>query len=510
MVILLRVYWILFTALIGFKLCLSKLRNSTELTRMLQEVMKNYDKRIVPTKDGEPTVVNLQMYIGDMVPVENIHMHYSMDLYLREFWYDYRLELPLEDGEQFPLNGMFIDSIWTPDIYFPLGKKGQLHEITRPNSLIRIFKNGLVRSSQRVSITSFCPMNLANFPFDIQLCKFYLEPYSYNNQQCKLKWSYDRGGPIFHPKDLRMYEFTLHKIAHTNVTSNYGIFGMYDSLVVEFHLRRNINYYLLQNYIPTSLIVFLSWVGFWIDYRSTPARVALGITTVLTITTLANSIRATLPPVSYSKSIDYYLLACFLFVFAALVEFAVVGITDIKWKNLTKAEKREMKRQIELENRTEETKGNDGRAQSRRSAKSRLEALSASLSSIRNNDDRVNRVTSRSNEAFVVECSSSPARSRANSARIQNNWTEEDTVPENADDIGVDENEAVDKENENAGISFSFTAIVKAKQLARKLAEKHQREGEIHMIDKLCRILFPFSFILFNIIYFAIVATKEE
>ena len=83
-------------------------------------------------------------------------------------------------------------------------------------------------------------------------------------------------------------------------------------------------------------------------------------------------------------------------------------------------------------------------------------------------------------------------------------------MPENADDIGVDENEAVDKENENAGISFSFTAIVKAKQLARKLAEKHQREGEIHMIDKLCRILFPFSFILFNIIYFAIVATKEE
>ena len=122
---------------------------------------------------------------------------------------------------------------------------------------------------------------------------------------------------------------------------------------MEFHLRRNINYYLLQNYCPTSLIVILSWVGFWIDYRSTPARVALGITTVLTITTLANSIRSTLPPVSYSKSIDYYLLACFLFVFAALVEFAVVGITDIKWKNLTKAEKKEMKRQIAMENGTD-------------------------------------------------------------------------------------------------------------------------------------------------------------
>ena len=83
-------------------------------------------------------------------------------------------------------------------------------------------------------------------------------------------------------------------------------------------------------------------------------------------------------------------------------------------------------------------------------------------------------------------------------------------MPESANDNGADENEAADKENENAGISFSFAAIVKAKQLARKLAEKHQKEGEIHMIDKLCRVLFPFSFIVFNIVYFAIVATKEE
>ena len=47
-------------------------------------------------------------------------------------------------------------------------------------------------------------------------------------------WSYDTGGPIFHPNDLRMYEFTLHKIVHTNATSNYGIFGRYLACIVEF------------------------------------------------------------------------------------------------------------------------------------------------------------------------------------------------------------------------------------------------------------------------------------
>ncbi len=124
--------------------------------------------------------------------------------------------------------------------------------------------------------------------------------------------------------------------------------------MVLFHFRRNVNYYILQNYFPSSLVVVLSWVGFWIDYRSTPARVALGITTVLTITTLANSIRATLPPVSYSKSIDYYLLACFLFVFAALVEYATVGITDIKWRKNFKLLKRKQRNQEQMKNNKED------------------------------------------------------------------------------------------------------------------------------------------------------------
>ena len=34
--------------------------------------------------------------------------------------------------------------------------------------------------------------------------------------------------------------------------------------MVEFHLRRQFGYYLLQAYIPSMLIVILSWISFWI------------------------------------------------------------------------------------------------------------------------------------------------------------------------------------------------------------------------------------------------------
>lgn len=84
-------------------------------------------------------------------------------------------------------------------------------------------------------------------------------------------------------------------------------------------------YYLIQIYIPSSLIVVISWVSFWLHRNASPARVQLGVTTVLTMTTLMSSTNAALPKISYVKSIDIFLGTCFIMVFAALLEYATVG-----------------------------------------------------------------------------------------------------------------------------------------------------------------------------------------
>jgi len=84
-------------------------------------------------------------------------------------------------------------------------------------------------------------------------------------------------------------------------------------------------YYLIQIYIPSSLIVVISWVSFWLNRGATPARVTLGVTTVLTMITLMGSTNSALPKVSYVKSIDVYLGFCFFMVFASLLEYASVG-----------------------------------------------------------------------------------------------------------------------------------------------------------------------------------------
>lgn len=85
-------------------------------------------------------------------------------------------------------------------------------------------------------------------------------------------------------------------------------------------------YFIIQIYVPSILIVILSWVSFWLNTDAIPARISLGVLTILTMTTQSSGARSSLPRVSYIKAIDVWMSACLLFVFAGLVEFAVVNV----------------------------------------------------------------------------------------------------------------------------------------------------------------------------------------
>lgn len=72
-------------------------------------------------------------------------------------------------------------------------------------------------------------------------------------------------------------------------------------------------------------MVFVAWLSFWIDPASAPARVSIGVTTLLVMTTLMSAMNATLPRVSYIRAVDTWSGCCLLFVFSALVEYAIVN-----------------------------------------------------------------------------------------------------------------------------------------------------------------------------------------
>lgn len=109
--------------------------------------------------------------------------------------------------------------------------------------------------------------------------------------------------------------------------------GNHSGLVVEFTLARNIGYYLVQMYIPSVLVVMLSWISFWLNVNAVPGRISLGVLTVLTMTTQSSGVNASLPHVSYTKAIDIWMSTCLMFVFLALIEFAVANVLTRKDTN---------------------------------------------------------------------------------------------------------------------------------------------------------------------------------
>ncbi|XP_050415938.1 glycine receptor subunit alpha-2 [Patella vulgata] len=111
--------------------------------------------------------------------------------------------------------------------------------------------------------------------------------------------------------------------------------GNFPCLYAALEMKRQIGFYLTQTYIPTVLIVVLSWVSFWIDLHAIPARISVGLLTVLTITTQSSGVRSELPRVPYTKSIDVWMSACLVFVFAAYVEYAFVTVLSRRYKKFS-------------------------------------------------------------------------------------------------------------------------------------------------------------------------------
>ena len=62
--------------------------------------------------------------------------------------------------------------------------------------------------------------------------------------------------------------------------------GSFACLETAIYLQRDLSSYINDIYIPSSFVVSLSFISFFIDYKSAAARAPLGATSVLTITTM--------------------------------------------------------------------------------------------------------------------------------------------------------------------------------------------------------------------------------
>ncbi|GFY69330.1 uncharacterized protein TNIN_138221 [Trichonephila inaurata madagascariensis] len=78
-------------------------------------------------------------------------------------------------------------------------------------------------------------------------------------------------------------------ISQTNSCSSNMVefyrFSIADELVVLFVFVRQLMGSFINVFLPSTLIVAVSWISFWIRVEAAPARVALSVTSLLTLCT---------------------------------------------------------------------------------------------------------------------------------------------------------------------------------------------------------------------------------
>ncbi|XP_035383277.1 gamma-aminobutyric acid receptor subunit beta-2 isoform X2 [Electrophorus electricus] len=296
--------------------------NMSLVKETVDRLLKGYDIRLRPDFGGPPVGVGMNIDIASIDMVSEVNMDYTLTMYFQQAWRDKRLsysEIPLN----LTLDNRVADQLWVPDTYFLNDKKSFVHGVTVKNRMIRLHPDGTVLYGLRITTTAACMMDLRRYPLDEQNCTLEIESYGYTTDDIEFYW---RGGDhaVTGVERIELPQFSIvdYKLISKNVVFSTGA---YPRLSLSFKLKRNIGYFILQTYMPSILITILSWVSFWINYDASAARVALGITTVLTMTTINTHLRETLPKIPYVKAIDMYLMGCFVFVFLALLEYALVN-----------------------------------------------------------------------------------------------------------------------------------------------------------------------------------------
>nr|XP_004545849.1 glycine receptor subunit alpha-4 isoform X3 [Maylandia zebra] len=257
-----------------------------------------YDARIRPNFKGPPVNVTCNIFINSFGSITETTMDYRLNVFLRQKWNDPRLAYSEYPDDSLDLDPSMLDSIWKPDLFFANEKGANFHEVTTDNKLLRIFQDGSVLYSIRLTLTLSCPMDLKNFPMDIQTCTMQLESFGYTMNDLIFEWLSEN--PVQVADDLTLPQFVLKEEKD---------------------------------------------LGYCTKHYNT-ARVGLGITTVLTMTTQSSGSRASLPKVSYVKAIDIWMAVCLLFVFAALLEYAAVNFVSRQHKEFIRLRKKQRQQRI--------------------------------------------------------------------------------------------------------------------------------------------------------------------
>ena len=270
-----------------------------------------------PSRNGEPTVIIISVFVIDIDEIDDVNQRFSVDLFITARWRDQRLALPVAERKG-KIRFMMIDDVWSPRVLLinDRGLTSQLREGVEADDL------GNMKYQNRVSGELKVDLEFKQFPFDVQRLPIDLVSYEYTTDE--MLFSTD-SSIVSQPGKFSIEGWQLKQLEPIVDTFVLPVGNSeLPRLTYVIEATRQSDYYVLTMLVPMALIIFMAWTVFWLQPHIVPPRIAIATASIFSLIALGVSIRLGLPKVSYLTKADFFVLGCTLMVFIAL-GVAVIG-----------------------------------------------------------------------------------------------------------------------------------------------------------------------------------------
>jgi len=285
------------------------------------ELLAQYNKNIKPSHQVN---VSVDMFVRTIQKLDIKEGAMELQVTFRQKWYDSRLvfdgKRKYSDVKFLTINNIDGNKlIWVPDTFFRNELESNVHHNLVPNEYLRVFPDGHVLYSSRISLKTVCFMDFKHFPFDKQTCSLQLASYGFTTQDIQYIWKVE--APIQITKVLNLKEYYLDFMSYRNPMSTDTCdvttsTGRYSCLKVDFAFRRDGSFITLTILIPILMFVCLSFLSLFISPKLLGCRLALSFGSLIAASAIAFAINVYFGiAVAYTKSIDIYTGISIFFIF---------------------------------------------------------------------------------------------------------------------------------------------------------------------------------------------------
>ena len=253
-----------------------------------------------PAKD-----VAIQVVLIDVLVIDSAAQTVLIDFAIRTRWVDHALAA---EGE--PLRLIHIDEAWNPEFQV-IGDMGLRK---KASDVLEVHPDGAVEYRQRFAGMLTARMDLSDFPLDRHIIE--IRVIAVNQEEVAFRAEVESSGQseILTAAEWQINQGRLYEDQYHIMDDEFA------SVVYAFEVERHVGYYVWKVMVPLLLIVFMSWVVFWIDPANFGPQIGAATASMLTLISYRFALDRLVPKISYFTRMDWFITGSTMLVFLALIQ----------------------------------------------------------------------------------------------------------------------------------------------------------------------------------------------